>query len=350
MSDRWFVYRRTNRLGQRFMWSAIGVFAAVATLVAVSAQQMFIASQDLGVLLWILAGAGGFAVVTSYFLSRPIARDASRISEAAGAVAVGDLDVRTGVVRDDELGDAAHQFDLMVARLRAVETERALMLSSVSHDLRTPLAALRASIEAIRDGVAEDPAASLKGMESQVHALGALVDDLSLHTRLASGTIETEMRRVDLTELVDEVVEQMRPIAVNAGVEVEMTATDHLAVDGDQGQLGRAIRNLIDNAIRHTPTGTSVRVAVEAADGEAVVSVSDEGPGFPAGLRAFDAFTRGDPARDVRTGTAGLGLAIAKGIVERHDGTIAIVESRLQPGGGGVEVRLGLSDRRMNAS
>lgn len=329
-----------NRLGRRFMWASMGVLAVAVIMIVIAARQMFISDQDLGFLLWILIPATIAAAAVAYLLSAPIARDASLLSDAAMRVGAGDLTARSGVMRADELGDAAIEFDRMVVRLEAVEKERALMLSSISHDLRTPLAALRASVEAIRDGVAEDPDASLKGMEHQVQALAALVDDLQLHTRLASGTLVMAHGRIDLTELVDEAVETVRPLAFAQGVTVEISAGDRIATAGDAGQLARVFRNLIDNAIRHTPEGTTVTVELTTRDDRAVVRVVDEGEGFSAELgdRAFDAFTRGDPARDIRTGTAGLGLAIAKAIVTAHDGTIRIVAD--QPRGGVIEVAL----------
>lgn len=334
---------RLNRLGRRFMWASMGVLATAVVMIVIAAQQMFINDQDLGFLLWILVPATIAAALVAYLLSAPIARDAKRLSDAAARVAHGDLAARSGVVRTDELGDAAVEFDRMVVRLEAVEKERALMLSSISHDLRTPLAALRASVEAIRDGVAADPDASLKGMEHQVEALAALVDDLSLHTRLASGTLPMRPTRIDLTELADEAVETLRPLATASDVRLEISTRERIAMTADPAQLGRVLRNLVENAIRHAPAASTVCVELEVSSGDAVVRVIDEGAGFPPELgdRVFDAFTRGDPARDVRTGTAGLGLAIAKAIVEAHAGTISVIANA--PGGGGVvEVRFPL--------
>ncbi len=324
-----------NRLGRRFMWASMGVLAVAVIMIVIAAQQMFINDQDLGFLLWILIPATIAAAAAAYLLSAPIARDAKLLSDAAARVGGGDLTARSGVVRADELGDAAIEFDRMVVRLEAVEMERALMLSSISHDLRTPLAALRASVEAIRDGVAQDPDASLKGMEHQVQALAALVDDLGLHTRLASGTLAMRPTRIDLTELADEAVETLRPLASASGVRLEIVAADRIAITADPAQLGRVLRNLIENAIRHTPTDSTVWVELEAPAGAGLVRIADEGSGFPPELgdRVFEAFTRGDPARDTRTGTAGLGLAIAKAIVTAHAGTISIVPSRGRSGG-----------------
>jgi two-component system sensor histidine kinase BaeS len=314
------------------MWASMGVLAVAVVMILIAAQQMFINDQDLGTLLWIMLPAAVTAALAAWLLSAPIARDAERLSEAARQVAAGDLDVRTGVERGDELGDAAREFDRMAERLAAVEKERSLMLSSISHDLRTPLAALRASVEAIRDGLADDPDAYLKRMEHQVEALAVLIDDLRLHTGLASGTVETRRSRLDLAELVDETVESMLPLARRADVELRLEADRHVAVDGDPAQLGRVLRNLIDNAIRHSPDRGEVVVSV-GRDGErARVAVIDHGSGFADHVRdiAFETFTRGDEARDVRTGSAGLGLSIARAIVMAHDGVIGLGDG---PGG-----------------
>ena len=332
-----------NRLGRRFMWGSMSVLAVAMVTIVIAAQQMFVVDErDLGFLLWILIPASVATVVIAYVLSAPIARDASRLSEAAARVGRGDLTARSGVVRTDELGDAATEFDGMVVRLEAVEKERALMLSSISHDLRTPLAALRASVEALRDGLAPDPDAYLKGMEHQVGALASLVDDLQLHTRLASGTLTMRATRVDVTELADETVEALRPLAATRAVSLEIRADRRIGTTGDPAQLARVLRNLVENAVRHTPSGTTVTIEMSVRDDCANVRVVDEGPGFPPDLgdRVFEAFTRGDPARDVRTGTAGLGLAIAKAIVDAHGGTIRIVPADAASPGGVVEVAL----------
>ncbi len=336
---------RLNRLGRRFMWASLGVLAVAVITIVISAQQMFINEQDLGFLLWIMIPAAVAAGAAAYVLSAPIARDANQLSNAAKRVAAGDLTARSGVARADELGDAAREFDRMVARLGAVEKERALMLSAISHDLRTPLAALRAAVEAIRDGVADNPDQYLKGMEGQVAAIAVLVDDVQLHTRLTSGTIEMRRTRADLTELVDEAIEIVRPLAERRRITLAMDVTERVVVEGDAGQLGRVIRNLLDNAIRHSPDGSAVRTVVRCemtgVAMTAVLQVSDRGPGFPPEFRnrAFDPFTRGDEARDTRTGTAGLGLAIARQIVVAHHGTIEIVDDPSTPGAT-IEIRL----------
>lgn len=327
-----------SRLGRRFLLASAGVLSVALGLIVLAAQAMFISPHDLRLLMWVLVPAVLAAGFVALYVARPIAEDASRLSEAARQVARGDLGARTGVERSDELGEAAEMFDLMVERLASVEQERTLMLSAISHDLRTPLAALRATIEAMRDGVVDDVPAALATMERQVRALGALVDDLQLHARIESGTLDLSERRIDLTELADESVEVLRPLADQYGVRLALVATERVWAIGDAGQLARVVRNLLDNAIRHAPVASLVTVEVGATPQGALLRVLDEGPGFPpdAGQRVFEPFTRLDPARSTRTGVAGLGLAIARGIVTAHDGSI---EVRAGPGGC-VAVRL----------
>jgi two-component system sensor histidine kinase BaeS len=175
-------------------------------------------------------------------------------------------------------------------------------------------------------------------MERQITALAALVDDLQLHSRLISGTMELTRSRLDLTELADEAMETLRPLALTRQVDLELQADARVIVDADGPQLARVIRNLLENAIRHTPSESTVVVAVAANAGVATLRVVDHGDGFPPEFRdrAFEPFTRADPARDTRTGTAGLGLSIARGIVTAHGGTIGIAEGP----GGAVELAL----------
>jgi len=327
-----------NRLGRRFLGANLAVVGVVIMMIAIAAQTMLIDSHDQRIIMWALIPAVLGAALVAVLLARPVARDAKRICSAAMRVADGDLSARTGVRRNDELGEAAEMFDVMVARLGTVEQERSLMLSSISHDLRTPLAALRAAVEAIRDGVAPDPDLYLAGMERQVGALSSLVDDLQLHARLVSGTLELRRSNLDLTELADEAMETVRPLAEQRRVKLLLEADQRVTIEADGSQLARVVRNLLDNAIRHAPDDSVVLVQIAERDGAASLRVIDQGLGFPADFRsrAFEPFTRADEARDVRTGTAGLGLSIAKGIVDAHAGTVGLGEGP----GGVVEISL----------
>ena len=315
-----------NRLGRRFLGANLAVLGVAIMMIAIAAQTMMIDSHDRRLVMWALIPAVLGAAMVAMLLARPVARDAKRICSAAMKVAAGDLSARTGVQRNDELGEAAEMFDVMVTRLDTVEKERSLMLSSISHDLRTPLAALRAAVEAIRDGVAPDPDLYLAGMERQVRALSSLVDDLQLHTKIVSGTMQLKRSKLDLTELADEAMETVRPLAELRRIKLLLEADERVTIDADGSQLARVVRNLLDNAIRHAPDDSVVLVQIHRDEGVASLRVIDEGAGFPPEFRdrAFEPFTRADEARDTRTGTAGLGLSIAKGIVTAHQGTVGL--------------------------
>ena len=162
-------------------------------------------------------------------------------------------------------------------------------------------------------------------MQRDVEALGALIDDLFLLARIESGNLALDRVPLDLSELVDEAVEALAPAAAARGIRIERDTPQRVRVAGNPTALGRVVRNLLDNAIQHAPDGSVVRVVVDGAE-RPRVEVTDEGPGFPAefSAHAFERFTRADPSRNRSTGGAGLGLAIARGLVEAHGGRIWI--------------------------
>ncbi|HWM19092.1 MAG TPA: HAMP domain-containing sensor histidine kinase [Ilumatobacteraceae bacterium] len=306
---------------------AIGAIAAVLL-----ARLMILDSAELGRVAGVLGVTAVFATLLVVIASAPLGRDVRSLEATVRRIEGGDRAVRTDIVRADELGHVARALDELTARLDTLERERAgyeaertAMLSSVGHDLRTPLAALRVAVEALADGVALDPDRYLRSMRRDVEALSALVDDFFLLARIESGRFDLYPVAVDLTEIADEAVEALAPVAAASGVTLALAATARVRVQGNPTALGRVIRNLIDNAVRHAPSGSEVRVEV-SADGKPSVTVVDEGPGFPAGFsaEAFERFTRADASRTRTTGGAGLGLAIARGLIEAHGGRIWI--------------------------
>jgi signal transduction histidine kinase len=325
--------RRGALLRETALTVAVTVIGIVALAVLVSAWLMFLSSEDLRLLIPLLGLSLGFAVVLADALTRPLVRDVERIAQAASAIAAGDLHVRTGVSKDNEIGAAARALDDLAARLAAVERDRQsldeqrrLLLSSIGHDLRTPLTAIRAAVEALEDGVAPDPARYLAAVHRDLDALGALIDDLFLYTRLEHGELPMDKVCVDLTELADDAIDALSPTANRHGVHLALQRSSPAPVNGAPQAVGRAIRNLLDNAIRHSPPGGQVTVTVAPLGHDAKLTVTDTGPGFPPEFRAhaFEAFARSDTARTRTTGTAGLGLTIAKAIIDAHDGTITI--------------------------
>ncbi len=323
---------RVSSLRSSLRVVAFGAVAITGGVVAVSALSMFIGTHDLYVVLVALVLGVGLGAALAAAVSRPLTTDLEKLATTARQVGAGALDVRSGIERRDELGQAALAFDRMVQQLESSETERRNLLVAVGHDLRTPLASMQAALEALQDGVAPDPPAYLRGMAHDLDHLRHLVDNLFLLSRIEAGRLELEPVHLDLTELADEAVEAVAPTAAECRVRLHVEAPGRVEVVGDPTALGRVFRNLLINAVRHSPE--SGEVTVTLADGGAKVEavVIDQGPGFAKEVRyrAFDRFVRADDSRSRDSGGAGLGLAIAKGIVEAHGGRIAIGDG---PGG-----------------
>jgi signal transduction histidine kinase len=327
------VARRTRSLRDLLLVMTFGSLLVGAVVALALARLMVLEGDDVGMALGLLAVTAVFATVLVLTASEPLRRDARALESSVRAIEAGDLSARTGVQRADELGHVARAVDELTERLavmdrerQAMEEERRAMLSSIGHDLRTPLSALRAAVEALADGVAPDPDRYLRSMQRDVEALGALVDDLFLLARIESGNLALDRVPLDLAELVDEAVEALAPAATARGIAIEWGTPPRVRVAGNPTALGRVVRNLLDNAIQHAPGGSTVRIAIDGDGQRPRVEVSDEGPGFPASFteHAFERFTRADPSRNRETGGAGLGLAIARGLVEAHGGRIWI--------------------------
>jgi signal transduction histidine kinase len=326
---RWAA-RRSGSIRRSVMVVGLAGLAIAAVAVGIAAQQMFLSQHDLNLLIVVLFFAVVTTVAFAVSVSGDLTRDLEATARAAERLQAGDLGARTGVVRADEVGTVARTFDQMAGELaqreaarRADEEARPRFLAAIGHDLRTPLASLRAAVEALEDGLSPDPDRYLRSMDRDVAVLSSLVDDLFLLSRLEEGVVEIERGSIDVTELADEAIEVLTPVAAAVDVRLELSA-DHRAVAvGGSDAVSRVLRNLLDNAIRYAPAGSSVVVEVRDDDG-AVVRVLDDGPGFdPAFIdEAFDRFTRDDPSRGRSTGGSGLGLAIARGFVEALGGNI----------------------------
>lgn len=321
--------RLAGRFGSLRTSLRLVAFAAVAvtgTVVAVAALTMFIEPHDLTLVLVAIGLGVGLGGVIAGAIARPLTRDLAAISRTAEQVAQGDLTARTGVDRADELGRAARALDDMIGELEMSESERKNLLSAIGHDLRTPMGSMQAAVEALQDGVAPDPPAYLRGLGHDLEHLRHLVDDLFLLARIDAGRLELSPIGVDLSELADEAVEAVTPSAATRHIDVRVDSPGRVAVHGDPAALGRVLRNLLTNAIRHSPASGEVRVVVGVDGDRAVTRVLDQGPGFPEDRseKIFDPFTRADASRSRESGGSGLGLAIAKSIVEAHGGEISL--------------------------
>jgi signal transduction histidine kinase len=321
-------------LRQRFLAVAVvGAGVSLANLF-VLALTMFVDDHDaklVGVLLLYSLGAG---VGSALVLARSSAGALVRLAEAARRLGDGDLDARVGDLGAgpdldalgrtlDEMADALQR---ATARERQVEAQRRDLMTAVSHDLRTPLASLRAMIEAIDEGVVEDPPSLRRyagEMRRSVTMLGALVDDLFELAQVDAGAIERETERARLEDVVRTALSAVEMDAQDRGLRL----STNLNGAGDiacSPRVARVLQNLLVNAVRHTPADGTVRLEALPRAGELELSVEDTGEGIPAQdlERVFEPFYRADPARS--GAGAGLGLALAKRIVESLGGRIEV--------------------------
>jgi two-component system sensor histidine kinase BaeS len=336
----WILPRLTTRfrtLHHTVLLVSMAAVAVVAVAVAVSAQLMFLSSHDLRLVVVAVGLGVVLGALLAATISRPLAADLRHLARTARRVGAGNLDARTQLERPDEVGTVATAMDGMIDSLqsaheerRQIEEARRAFLAAVGHDLRTPLTSMQAAIEALQDGVTEEPERYLNSMLADLDLLSGLVEDLFLLAQIEAGKLVIDPEPVDLADVADEAAEAMAPVARRRGVNIDMKAEQHITVMAGQHEIRRVIRNLLDNAIRHAPDASQVTVEVGNGGSQATVRVLDQGPGFPEGLDVFESFATGDPARTRAHGGAGLGMAIAKGLVEAHGGSIAIESG---PGG-----------------
>jgi signal transduction histidine kinase len=325
--------RRAKVARQGALTAAVTAAVALAGLWAVSAQ-MLVSSHDLAVVLASLPVAAGAGVAYGVATARQVAADLEALAATARRLEAGDLNARAQVQGTAEVALIAETLNAAAARLsearereRHMEQERRDLIAWASHDLRTPLASLRALAEALADDLAPDEATRrryLAGLTANVERLSALVDDLFELSAIQAGAVTLQLEPTSLPELASEVIDRFEPEAAAAGVRLECQLDGDRPVLAGRDQLGRVLANLVVNGIRHTPHGGRLRVTVAGGDGTAILQVTDSCGGIPeADLpRVFDQLWRGDPARSTKG--AGLGLAIARGLVDAHGGTIAV--------------------------
>ena len=313
-----------------------GAIASVAALVG-SDRAMIVSSNDLRVGVIVAIVAGLVTAVTAAWAAQRLARDNRTLREAVAEIGQGRVPRDGGRRLTAELEQLRSDLAATARRLAqsrdrelALEASRRELVAWVSHDLRTPLAGLRAMSEALEDGLAETPELYYKQIHAAVDRLAGMVDDLFELSRIQAGAVTAKAERVSLDDLVSDCVAALDPLARAQGVRLTGQSSGPAGVHGNGAELTRAVTNLLANAVRHTESGGTVDVSLTAGDGIARVSVRDECGGIPiADLpRVFDVGFRGEPARSpdsAESAGAGLGLAITRGIVEAHGGTVEVV-------------------------
>jgi signal transduction histidine kinase len=272
-----------------------------------------------------------------YFLSAALTDRIVNLGRAADELARGRLSARVTVSGNDEMASLARTFNDMAARLEATAEQqqeldmlRRNLIAWAGHDLRTPLASIRAIVEALADGVVDDPETVdryLSTARREIRSLSRLIDDLFELAQIEAGGLRLELAPNSISDLISDTMESFSELAARQRVTLEGSAepgVDPVKVDAQQ--IGRVLSNLVGNALRHTPAGGTVRIQARRAAAGVQVEVHDTGEGIDAQdlPHIFERFYRGDKSRTRATGGAGLGLAIAKGIVEAHGGEIRV--------------------------
>jgi signal transduction histidine kinase len=327
----------------------LGIYALASVLaffnVWITARLMFTSRHDLLLATILLIFAGGIAMTLGTFLSSTLAERIHRIEQAADEVQHGDLAVQIEARGQDELASLAHTFNQMAARLneaaqkqQQIEKLRRDLIAWAGHDLQTPLASIRAIVEALADGVVEDPETTqryLRTAQRDIQFLSELIDDMFQMAQLDAGGLPLDREPASLSDLISDTLESFSELANRQGILLEGSVAQGIdPVLMDVKRIGRVLNNLLANAMRHTPEGGKVSVNAFLFPQEVRVEVTDTGEGISAADQPhiFERFYRGEKSRSRSTGGAGLGLAIAKGIVEAHRGQIGVEN----PPAGGV--------------
>jgi signal transduction histidine kinase len=310
------------------------VIGPLLVALALLGELMFVSDHDAALVAVIVAFTGVLGIVAAKRISTAIIGDIETVRDGLIAVGRGDREVRIATTGHDELNELAQAANLMISHLAAEEAARDQselarrhLVAAASHDLRTPITSLRLLAEAVDDRVVDGELRReyVSRMRTHIDALSGLIDDLFELSRLEAGDIGWSLERVPLGELVSETVDAMRVHAEIKGVAVRAEVPLELdAARANPEKLQRVLFNLIQNAIRHTPSDGSVVVRAEAVAHAIEIEVSDTGDGIADDERelVFNAFYRsGDDAARTAAG-AGLGLAVARAIVEAHGGRI----------------------------
>ncbi|HOU39986.1 MAG TPA: HAMP domain-containing sensor histidine kinase [Promineifilum sp.] len=313
-----------------YLWAALVTLLPVWLL----QRQMFFSEHDLALSGVLLLFAAIVATTYGLFIATSVADGLRQMAAAANRLAAGDPAARAPITGRDEVARLGASFNAMADQLQAaahrreeVETLRRNLIAWTSHDLRTPLTAIRVRVEALHDGIVTEPEEVRRyvaAMRADVVALDSLLDDLFELAQLDAGGPPAARTLHAPADFVADALERFRPLAERRDIDLIGEATTTAAVAVEPGKIERVLGNLIGNALRHTPPGGQVTLAAGETPEGVVFRVEDTGPGFSAADLAygFEQFYRGEEARTRATGGAGLGLAIARGIVQAHGGHI----------------------------
>ncbi|MDP2663381.1 MAG: ATP-binding protein [Dehalococcoidia bacterium] len=286
---------------------------------------------------WLIMASGAgviLAVLMTLVISRRILGPIESLTAAARRMERGDLDSTVGVQGKDEIGELAHAFNAMAGAVGRNEALRRQMVSDVAHELRTPLTNIRGYLEGLRDGVFTPDRDTLDSIYQEAGSLERILDDLQDLALAEAGKLLLNRQPAAVKEVADRAISGVRPHFMARGVKLQTSIPEYLPlIDADAERVGQVLGNLLNNALSHTPENGTVTISARREGGTVEISVADTGAGIaPEHLpNVFERFYRADPSRTRATGGAGLGLSIARQIVEAHGGRIS-VESELGKG------------------
>jgi signal transduction histidine kinase len=266
------------------------------------------------------------ALVVTWYFSRRTQRSIARLAQEAAKVGAGDYSSRLprpGL--GGEFDQFADTFNALADRLEAVESTRRRMLADLAHEMRTPLTTLEAHLEALQDGVRQLDEATFDVLTGSTDRLRHLAHDIGAVSRAQEGELEINLEPTDPGDLVDAATVASADRYHDKGVTLSTDVGTDVAVQADPSRMGQVLANLLDNALRHTPAGGTVRVSCRRAGGGVEIEVADTGEGIePAHLpHVFDRFYRADPARNSSHGGSGIGLTISRALVEAQGGELS---------------------------
>jgi len=264
--------------------------------------------------------------LVSVLVARRITTPLIDMNKTAQQMAKGNLNVRTNIKGEDELSDLGRSLNHLAEQLIRQELLRKSMTADVAHELRTPLTTLKSHIAAMMDGIWEPTPRRLASCFEEVERLTHLVGDLSNLTELESPHLKLQIEREDITELVGQIADAMRPLFDEKGIGFAVATHSPVYLRLDKQRMGQVITNLLSNALKFTPSGGTVSVDFQTLQHGLIVSVKDSGTGIKESELplVFERFYRGEKSRSRKTGGAGIGLTIVKAIVEAHGGTVEI--------------------------
>lgn len=270
---------------------------------------------------WLVVGLGAaalLAVIVMLTIFRRVLRPIEALTASTRALAGGRLDARVAVHGDDEVAELGRAFNSMAEALERNERSRRSMVSDVAHELRTPLTSIRVQLEAVQDGVLQPDAKWLASIAEDAATLSHLVDDLQQLSLADAGALRLEFADVAVTDVIERALHGL----ARSGVTIARDVAPELMLHADARRLVQVVRNLVTNALAYATS--AIAISARAVDGGVEIRVVDDGPGVEPehAERIFERFYRADPSRSRTTGGAGLGLAIARQLVELHGGTI----------------------------